>query len=118
MKNLLKNSLVALLIGFVFAIGLGLSGMTQPQKVVGFLDLFGNWDPSLLFVMVGAITVHAVSYLFIVKKMPKPLLETKWDIPTKKDITPTLVIGSLLFGIGWGAGRILSGAGRNLAGKL
>lgn len=104
----MKNSLISLGVGFIFAIGLGVSGMTQPQKVVGFLDLFGSWDPSLVFVMMGAIAVHFVTYKYI-RKLKKPILETKWLVPTKKDITPALVIGSTLFGIGWGLGGFCPG---------
>ncbi len=96
-----KTSFVSFLVGFIFALGLGLSGMTQPAKVVGFLDLFGNWDPSLMFVMIGAIGVHAVTYWFT-RHRPSPLLAEKWHVPTKKDLTPALMIGALLFGVGWG----------------
>jgi uncharacterized membrane protein YedE/YeeE len=104
----MKNGLAALVVGFVFAIGLGISGMTQPQKVVGFLDLFGNWDPSLIFVMVGGIIVHFATYRLI-RKRKSPLLSTDWHVPTKKEITPALVAGSLLFGIGWGLGGFCPG---------
>ncbi|WP_141733914.1 DUF6691 family protein [Oligoflexus tunisiensis] len=97
----MKNGISALLVGFIFAIGLGISGMTQPQKVVGFLDLFGNWDPSLMFVMVGAIGVHFITYRLI-RKRSSPLFSRQWLVPEKKDITPALVIGAVLFGIGWG----------------
>lgn len=104
----MKNGLASLVVGFVFAIGLGISGMTQPQKVVGFLDLFGNWDPSLIFVMVGGIIVHFVTYKLI-RKRKSPLLSTDWHVPTKKEITPALATGSLLFGIGWGLGGFCPG---------
>lgn len=104
----MKNSIAALVVGFVFAIGLGLSGMTQPQKVVGFLDLFGNWDPSLVFVMVGAIFVHFITYKLIRKK-GSPLLGSQWHVPTKKEITPALLIGSFIFGIGWALGGFCPG---------
>lgn len=97
----MKNGLAALVVGFIFAIGLGLSGMTQPQKVVGFLNLFGDWDPSLIFVMGGAIAVHFVTYRLI-RKRTTPLLAPKWQVPTKTEITPALVIGSIIFGVGWG----------------
>ncbi|AGH94490.1 YeeE/YedE family protein [Pseudobdellovibrio exovorus] len=96
----MKNSLAALVVGFVFAIGLGLSGMTQPQKVVGFLDIFGQWDPSLMFVMVGAIAVHGISYRLI-RRRAKPFWSSEWHVPTKKEITPSLVLGSFVFGVGW-----------------
>jgi len=104
----MKNSLAALVVGFIFAMGLGFSGMTQPQKVVGFLDLFGKWDPSLIFVMIGAIAVHLVTYK-LTRKLHKPLLESLWYVPTKTEITPSLVVGSVLFGIGWGLGGFCPG---------
>jgi uncharacterized membrane protein YedE/YeeE len=97
----MKNGIAALVVGFIFALGLGISGMTQPQKVIGFLDLFGNWDPSLIFVMVGAIAVHLVSYR-IIRKRNSPLLSMKWHVPTKTEVTPALVLGAVIFGIGWG----------------
>jgi uncharacterized membrane protein YedE/YeeE len=97
----MKQGLAAFAVGFVFAIGLGVSGMTQPEKVMGFLDVFGHWDPSLMFVMIGAIGLHAVAYRLI-RKRSSPLLSGSWHVPTKKELTPALMIGSLLFGIGWG----------------
>ncbi len=97
----MKNALSAFAVGVLFALGLGVSGMTQPHKVIGFLDVFGNWDPSLLFVMGGAVGVHWLAYRLILKR-PAPLLSPKWHVPNKKEITPALVIGALLFGVGWG----------------
>lgn len=96
----MKNAIAAFVVGFVFSIGLSLSGMTNPSKVIGFLDLFGNWDPSLMFVMIGAIGVHFVTYRLI-RKRKTPLLAEQWLVPTKKEITPALVVGSFLFGFGW-----------------
>jgi uncharacterized membrane protein YedE/YeeE len=104
----MKNNLAALVVGFIFAIGLGLSGMTQPQKVIGFLDLFGNWDPSLMFVMAGAIAVHFVTYK-IIRKRISPLFDKGWHVPTKKDVTPSLVAGSFIFGVGWALGGFCPG---------
>jgi uncharacterized membrane protein YedE/YeeE len=104
----MKNSLVALVVGIIFSLGLGLSGMTQPQKVVGFLDLFGNWDPSLIFVMVGAILVHLITFKLITKR-PAPVLDSKWHIPQKKEITPALIGGSFIFGVGWALGGFCPG---------
>lgn len=104
----MKNAAASFVVGLVFAIGLGLSGMTQPQKVVGFLDLFGHWDPSLIFVMLGAIAVHFITYR-IIRRRESPLLSVNWHVPTKTDITPSLLIGGALFGIGWGLGGFCPG---------
>lgn len=104
----MKNSFIALLVGFLFALGLGLSGMTQPSKVVGFLDFFGDWDPSLAFVMIGAITIHALAYIWI-KNKTSPLFSTDWHIPKKQELSSALVIGAFLFGIGWGLGGYCPG---------
>ena len=97
----MKNAISALIVGFIFALGLGISGMTQPQKVIGFLNLFGAWDASLIFVMCGAIGVHFVTYK-IIRKRTSPLFASEFQVPTKRDITPALVLGSILFGVGWG----------------
>lgn len=99
-SRLAKQNAVSFAVGLVFAIGLAVSGMTQPQKIVGFLDPW-SWDPSLLFVMLGAVGVHLVSYP-IVRRRRSPLLDTKWHVPTRNDITARLLLGSALFGIGWG----------------
>lgn len=107
-RNSMSNSLAALVVGFIFALGLGISGMTQPQKVVGFLDLFGNWDPSLIFVMVGAIAVHIISYRLI-RRRPTPFFDGQWHVPTRKDITLPLVLGSFIFGVGWALGGFCPG---------
>jgi uncharacterized membrane protein YedE/YeeE len=96
----MKQNVVSFAVGLIFSIGLALSGMTQPQKVIHFLNPWA-WDPSLLFVMIGAIGVHLVSYPLI-RRRKSPLLDTKWHIPTRKDITARLVLGSALFGVGWG----------------
>mgnify|MGYP003611110927 CR=1 FL=1 len=95
-----KQNAVSFAVGLLFSIGLAISGMTQPQKIISFLDPW-NWDPSLLFVMLGAVGVHLISYPLI-RRRHSPFLDTKWHIPTRKDITPRLLFGSALFGIGWG----------------
>lgn len=87
--------------GLLFAVGLIVGGMTQPSKVVGFLDLTGSWDPSLAFVMGGAILVHATSYRFVMRR-PSPVFALNFQVPTQTDVTPRLVVGSALFGVGWG----------------
>jgi uncharacterized protein len=102
------KNLVSFVVGFVFAIGLGISGMTQPAKVVGFLDVFGHWDPSLMFVMMGAIAVHAVSYRLI-RRRSTPLLTTEWQVPGGREITRPLLLGAFIFGVGWGLGGYCPG---------
>jgi uncharacterized membrane protein YedE/YeeE len=97
----MKTNLSAAFVGLVFSLGLGLAGMTQPLKIIGFLDVFGNWNPALLFVMVGAISVHAIAYRMIIKRS-RPLLSPEWHIPKNDKVTPSLILGSMIFGIGWG----------------
>jgi uncharacterized membrane protein YedE/YeeE len=104
----LRNA-VSFFVGLLFAIGLAFSGMTQPQKIIAFLDPWA-WDPSLLFVMAGAVGVHAMSY-FVIRRRSSPLLDTHWHIPTRKDLTTRLLLGSTLFGIGWGLGGYCPGPG-------
>ncbi len=87
--------------GLLFGAGLLVSGMAQPAKVVGFLDVLGDWDPSLAFVMLGAIAVHFLAYR-LVPKLERPLLGERFGIPTRRDIDPRLLIGAALFGAGWG----------------
>lgn len=101
-------ALAAFFSALLFGLGLGVSGMTLPSKVIGFLDVTGNWDPSLAFVMFGAIAVHSVTFRLIAKR-ESPLLTTKFQIPTNKDIDPKLIVGSLLFGAGWGLGGFCPG---------
>ena len=98
----MKLALSAFFAGLIFAIGLGLGGMTQPHKVIGFLDILGNWDASLMFVMMGALAVHIVSYR-LVKKRKTPLLDVQFHLPASEGlVTKRLIIGSALFGAGWG----------------
>lgn len=89
--------------GFLFAVGLGLAGMTQPEKVIGFLDIFGQWNPTLIFVMLGAIGVHFFLYR-IIRKRSAPLFSSQFFIPSKREINFKLIVGSLIFGVGWGLG--------------
>ncbi len=88
-------------LGALFAIGLGISGMTQPTKVIGFLDVAGHWDPALMFVMGGAVVVTFLGYRWVLRR-PLPLLAGRFDIPTRSDIDASLLGGAALFGIGWG----------------
>ena len=91
----------ALLAGLVFGIGLMLSGMANPAKVLGFLDLSGQWDPSLALVMGGAVAVAAVVFA-LTRKRKTALLGTELKLPTARHIDQRLVVGSLVFGAGWG----------------
>ena len=93
--------LSALFAGLVFGIGLILSGMTNPAKVLGFLDLAGSWDPSLLFVMGGALLVAAPAYAIGMRRK-RTLLGEALQLPTGSVIDRRLVLGSLAFGVGWG----------------
>jgi len=102
--------LISFLVGLTFAIGLGVSGMTQPQKVIGFLDLFGHWNPALVFVMVGAIGFHAIFFPMITKRK-SPILTDQFHLPTSKDLDLRLIVGASLFGAGWGLGGFCPGPG-------
>jgi len=94
-------SIVALITGVLFGAGLAASGMTDPAKVQGFLDLFGIWDPSLMFVMGGAVVVTLISFRFILK-MQQPLFDTEFHLPKIHTIDAKLLGGAALFGTGWG----------------
>ncbi|MBU6280834.1 YeeE/YedE family protein [bacterium] len=95
------SRLSAFACGFVFAIGLGLAGMTRPSKVVGFLDVTGNWDPTLAFVMGGAVLVGLVAVPVVLRR-GRPLFEGTFSLPSRKDVDLPLVAGSAIFGVGWG----------------
>jgi len=91
----------ALASGLVFGLGLAVSGMMNPARVIGFLDVAGDWDPTLAFVMGGALLVAVPAYRFIPRR-GRPLLEEEFSLPEKKAIDTPLVGGSALFGVGWG----------------
>ena len=97
----MMNKIFSLLSGLIFGLGLTLSSMTNPAKVIGFLDITGNWDPSLMFVMIGAIVVSAPIF-YLLRNKTKPLFELNFEIPTVKNLDKQLILGSSLFGIGWG----------------
>lgn len=96
--------------GVLFAIGLVISGMTDPNIVIGFLDVFGDWNLQLLFVMGGAVAVNIVSFRLILKRK-NPLWSSDFSLPTKKDLDSRLIVGSALFGVGWGIMGICPGPG-------
>ncbi|MFZ4713799.1 MAG: DUF6691 family protein [Bacteriovoracaceae bacterium] len=104
------KSLIAFIVGLIFALGLGISGMTQIQVVRGFLDVTGDWNYSLIGVMAGAIFVHSILFYFI-KKRQSPLLDSKFHLPTRKDLDVRLLSGAALFGLGWGWTGICPGPG-------
>ena len=93
--------LAALLAGLLFGAGIALSGMINSAKVLNFFDLAGSWDPSLAFVMAGALTVAFVGYRLVLRR-PRPLLGDRFHLPTRRDLDLRLIGGAALFGIGWG----------------
>jgi uncharacterized protein len=97
----MPHALGALLAGILFGLGLAVSQMINPAKVLGFLDFAGAWDPSLAVVMAGALGVTAVGYRLALSR-PAPLLAARFDLPTLREIDRRLLAGAVLFGIGWG----------------
>ena len=104
-----KSNIALFICGILFSIGLGISGMTQPQKVIGFLDVFGEWDLSLAFVMFGAVLSYLILQLWIQRNFSIPVLGGSFQITTRKDLDRSLIIGALLFGSGWGLGGYCPG---------
>lgn len=100
---------VSFIAGAIFSVGLSVSGMINPNIVIGFLDIFGEWNYSLAFVMCGAVIFNLISFRFILKRTP--IFNSQHLIPSKKDIDKNLIIGSALFGIGWGVLGICPGPG-------
>jgi uncharacterized membrane protein YedE/YeeE len=94
------SSLAGYVCGLIFGLGLVISNMTQPTKVLSFLDLFGAWDPSLAVVMAAALAVSGIGFAFL--KRRAPLLAVQYQWPTRTDVDRPLLVGSALFGIGWG----------------
>jgi uncharacterized membrane protein YedE/YeeE len=97
----MKQLALAFAAGIVFAVGLGVSGMTNPEKIIGFLDVAGHWDPSLALVMVGAVVVH-VGVAQWALRAPRPLWSNTFALSLRRDIDPSLITGAALFGLGWG----------------
>jgi uncharacterized membrane protein YedE/YeeE len=93
--------LISYLIGLVFGVGISVSGMANPAKVLNFFDVTGTWDPSLAFVMGGALIVTFIGYRFVLKR-PAPMLAARFQLPTRRDLDLPLIAGSAVFGIGWG----------------
>ena len=101
--------IASLIAGLIFGIGLIISGMANPLKVQNFLDIFGTWDPSLAFVMGGAIAVTLPGYFLLRTKRQRPLFAEKFQWPTRTDIDTKLVTGAAVFGVGWGIGGFCPG---------
>ncbi len=97
----MKTNLIALLSGIIFGIGLSLSQMINPNKVLNFLDITGHFDPSLIFVMIGALSVAMMSFKWI-RKLSVPLFGENFQLATKTIIDKPLILGSVIFGVGWG----------------
>jgi uncharacterized membrane protein YedE/YeeE len=109
------QALASFLCGLIFGSGLMISGMTQPAKVLGFLDAFGRWNPTLALVMAGALATSGVGYM-LARRHSRPLFAPQYLWPTRTDIDRPLVVGSVLFGIGWGLAGLCPGpALENLA---
>ena len=105
-------------VGLVFGLGLLLSGMSDPAKVLNFLDLgsiaSGGWDPSLAFVMAGAVAVTFVGFRLVLRQ-PRPLFAERFHLPTSRELDLRIIAGPALFGVGWGACGLLPGAGLDRA---
>ncbi|PYF84799.1 hypothetical protein DFP75_101838 [Marinomonas alcarazii] len=104
------SAIVTILAGILFGLGLAFAEMTNPAVVLGFLDILGNWNPSLIIVMASAIAVGMLGYI-IKKKQLKPLLSHSWQVPVMRQIDAKLIIGAILFGIGWGLSGYCPGPG-------
>lgn len=106
----MRSTVASLLSGTLFGAGLALGGMTDPARVRGFLDIFGAWDPTLAFVMGGAVIVMATAWRFV-PRMAGPIIAEQFHLPTNSDLTPRLIGGAALFGIGWGIAGLCPGPG-------
>jgi len=103
-----KQTAIALAAGLIFGAGLAVSGMADPQRVQGFLDLFGAWDPTLAFVMGGAMIPMAIAWA-VQRRMAAPVAASRFDLPGTNRIDPRLAIGAVIFGAGWGIGGLCPG---------
>ena len=104
----MQRVIVAAIAGTIFGLGLAVSGMINPAKVLGFLDFAGNWDPSLALVLGGAVGTTALFYPRVFRR-EKPMFETTFHIPAKTAIEPSLLIGAVIFGAGWGLSGLCPG---------
>jgi len=112
----MKRAIIAFLTGLLFGVGLIVAQMTNPSKVIGFLDVTGNWDPSLAFVMVGAICVYGLAYWLSRARHARPFLADGFNLPVRRQIDRSLVLGALIFGAGWGLSGFCPGPALTSAG--
>ncbi|MCF4126793.1 DUF6691 family protein [Methylobacterium sp. SyP6R] len=104
----MAQTVSAFAVGLLFGLGLLVSGMSDPAKVLAFLDLAGHWDPSLALVMAGAVAVSALGFA-IAQRCGRPVLASRLEIPTRRDLDPRLVAGAAIFGLGWGLAGLCPG---------
>ncbi|RYF97683.1 MAG: YeeE/YedE family protein [Caulobacteraceae bacterium] len=104
----MKQSLIALFAGTLFGAGLALSGMADPRRVQGFLDLLGPWDPTLAFVMAGALMPMAIAWV-VQKRLEKPFADAHFNLPGTTMLDARLMLGAILFGVGWGIAGLCPG---------
>ena len=108
-QKVLQNLFTPLACGVLFGFGLAMSDMTNVARVVGFLDVFGQWDPTLAFVMLGGLLVTLPFFQLILPHLKTPALAPEFHLPTKKDLEAQLVGGAMLFGMGWGMSGLCPG---------
>ena len=106
----MKQNLVALVSGLLFGLGLSVSQMIDRDRVLGFLDITGNWDSTLLFVLGGAVGVTVIAFRFVLR-LPRPIWGDKFYLPTRKELDQPLILGAAIFGIGWGIAGYCPGPG-------
>lgn len=105
------------LIGLIFGLGISMSGMANPAKVLNFFDVAGSWDPSLAFVMGGAVIVAFLGYRLVLRR-DRPVFEPAFDIPTRRDLDARLIGGAAVFGVGWGIAGFCPGGALPALGTL
>ena len=110
MKHSYKQDLLALVTGTIFGLGLSISQMIDRQRVIGFLDVAGTWDPTLLFVLAGAVATTVITFRFVLRRQT-PLLAEKFFLPSRNSIDRRLLLGSAIFGVGWGISGFCPGPG-------
>jgi uncharacterized membrane protein YedE/YeeE len=106
----MKVNFIALLAALLFGLGLGVSQMIDRDRVLNFLDVTGVWDPTLLFVLGGAVSVTVIAFRFVLRR-PHPIWADKFHLPSKRDIDTPLIWGSAIFGVGWGIAGYCPGPG-------